>query len=135
LRLLGDVSGKNVVIGDEVTGKITIKLKNVPWDQALDVILKTKGLDMETRGGIIRVAPAPQLAAERTARLALAAERRAKVPTTVRLIPVNYAVAQELVPQIKELVSERGRVTYDQRTNVIIVEDIRENLEQAERLV
>lgn len=135
LRLLGDVSGKNVVIGDEVQGKITIKLKNVPWDQALDVILKTKGLDMETRGGIIRVAPADKLAAERAARLALAEERRKKVPTTVRLIPVNYAVAQELVPQIKELVSERGRVTYDQRTNVIIVEDIRENLEQAERLV
>lgn len=135
LRLIGDVSGKNVVIGDEVKGKITLRLKNVPWDQALDVILKTKGLDMETRGGIIRVAPADKIAAERTARLALAEERRKKVPTTVRLIPVNYAVAQELVPQIKELVSERGRVTYDQRTNVIIVEDIRENLEQAERLV
>jgi type IV pilus assembly protein PilQ len=135
LRLLGDVSGKNVVIGDDVKGKVTIKLKNVPWDQALDVILKTKGLDKETRGGIIRVAPQSKLDAERRARLAMQEERRKKIPTTVRLIPVNYAVAQELVPQIKELLSERGRVTQDQRTNVIIVEDIRDNLDQAERLV
>jgi type IV pilus assembly protein PilQ len=135
LRLLGDVSGKNVVIGDDVKGNITIKLKNVPWDQALDVILKTKGLDMEQRGGIIRVAPKVQLDAERTARLNLEVIRRQQVPTTVRLIPVNYAVAAELVPQIRELLSERGRVTFDQRTNVIIVEDIRDNLEQAERLV
>lgn len=135
LRLLGDVSGKNVVVGDDVNGKVTIKLKNVPWDQALDVVLKTKGLDQEVRGGIIRVAPKAKLDAEREARLKLEEERRKKIPTTVRLIPVNYAVAQELTPQIKELLSERGRVTFDERTNVIIVEDIRENLEQAERLV
>ncbi|MFZ9889912.1 MAG: type IV pilus secretin PilQ, partial [Myxococcota bacterium] len=108
---------------------------NVPWDQALDVILKTKDLDMESRGGIIRVAPAAKIAAERAARLALAVNRRQMVPTTVRLIPVNYAVASQLAPQIKELLSERGRVTFDQRTNVIIVEDIRDNLDQAERLV
>jgi len=136
LRLLGDVSGKNIVVGDDVKGKVSIKLKNVPWDQALDVILRTKGFDKEVKGGIIRIAKADVLAKERQARLELAASLREQSPTSVRLIPVNYGVAKELVPQIKELLSEkRGRATYDERTNVIIVEDVRENLEQAQQLV
>ena len=135
IRLIGDVSGKNVVVGDEVKGRITLKLKNVPWDQALDVILRTKGLGQETKGGIIRVVKGETLEKEREDRLKLADEREKKMPTTVRLIPVNYAVAAELVPQVKELLSARGKATNDARTNVIIVEDIRDNLEQAERLV
>lgn len=136
LRLLGDVSRKNVVVGEDVEGTVSIKLKNVPWDQALDVILRTKGLGKEVRGGIIRVAPQARLDAEREARLKLQKELVDKAPTTVRLIPVNYAVASELVPQIEKLLSEkRGRATFDERTNVIIVEDVRENLDQAEQLV
>jgi type IV pilus assembly protein PilQ len=135
IRLLGDVSGKNVVVGEDVKGRVTLKLKNVPWDQALDVILKTKDLGQETKGGIIRVVPQAKLDAEREARLKLQEEREKKLPTTVRLIPVNYAVANELVPQVEKLLSPRGKATFDARTNVIIVEDIRDNLEQAERLV
>jgi type IV pilus assembly protein PilQ len=135
IRLIGDVSGKNVVIGEDVKGKVTVKLKNVPWDQALDVVLKTKDLGREDRGGIIRVVPQAKLDAEREAQLKLQEEREKKLPTTVRLIPVNYAVANELTPQVKELLSTRGKVTFDARTNVIIVEDIRDNLDQAERLV
>lgn len=135
VRLIGDVSGKNVVVGEEVKGKVTVKLKNVPWDQALDVVLKTKDLGQETKGGIIRVVPQAKLDAEREARLKLQEEREKKLPTTVRLIPVNYAVAKELTPQVEKLLSARGKVTQDERTNVIIVEDIRDNLDQAERLV
>ncbi|MCP4499408.1 MAG: type IV pilus secretin PilQ [Deltaproteobacteria bacterium] len=135
LRLLGDVSGKNIVVGDDIKGKVSIKLKNVPWDQALDVILRTKGFDKEVKGGIIRIATADKLAKERQARLDLAAKLLVSEPTSVRLIPVNYGVAEELVPQIKELLSGRGKVTHDSRTNVIIVEDIRENLDQAQQLV
>jgi type IV pilus assembly protein PilQ len=135
IRLIGDVSGKNVVIGEDVKGKVTVKLKNVPWDQALDVVLKTKDLGREDRGGIIRVVPQAKLDAEREARLKLQDEREKKLPTTVRLIPVNYAIAGQLTPQVKELLSARGKVTFDARTNVIIVEDIRDNLDQAERLV
>jgi type IV pilus assembly protein PilQ len=135
IRLMGDVSGKNVVIGEDVKGKVTVKLKNVPWDQALDVVLKTKDLGREERGGIIRVVPQAKLDAEREARFKLQDEREKKLPTTVRLIPVNYAIAQQLTPQVKELLSARGKVTFDARTNVIIVEDIRDNLDQAERLV
>ena len=135
IRLIGDFSGKNVVVGEEVKGKVTVKLKNVPWDQALDIVLKTKDLGQETRGGIIRIVAQAKLDAERDARLKLQEEREKKLPTTVRLIPVNYAVATELVGQVKELLSQRGKVTSDTRTNVIIVEDIRDNLDQAERLV
>ncbi len=135
IRLLGDVSGKNVVVSEEVKGRVTLKLKNVPWDQALDVILKTKDLGQETKGGIIRVVPQAKLDTEREQRLKLAEDREKKLPTTVRLIPVNYAVANELTPQVEKLLSARGKVTFDARTNVIIVEDIRDNLEQAERLV
>jgi len=135
VRLIGDVSGKNVVVGEDVKGKVTLKLKNVPWDQALDVILKTKDLGQETRGGIIRVVPQAKLDAEREARLKLQEEREKKLPTTVRLIPVNYAVAKEMKDQVAGLLSPRGKVTIDDRTNVIIVEDIRDNLDQAERLV
>jgi type IV pilus assembly protein PilQ len=118
-----------------VKGKVTLKLKNVPWDQALDVILKTKDLGQETRGGIIRVVPQSKLDNEREARLKLQEEREKKLPTTVRLIPVNYAVAKEMEKQVAALLSPRGKVTTDERTNVIIVEDIRDNLDQAERLV
>ena len=135
VRLIGDVSGKNVVVGEDVKGKVTLKLKNVPWDQALDVILKTKDLGQETRGGIIRVVPQAKLDAEREARLKLQEEREKKLPTTVRLIPVNYAVAKEMKDQVAGLLSARGKVSIDDRTNVIIVEDIRDNLDQAERLV
>lgn len=135
IRLIGDVSGKNVVIGEDVKGKVTVKLKNVPWDQALDVVLKTKDLGREERGGIIRVVPQAKLDAEREARLKLQDEREKKLPTAVRLIPVNYAIARDLTPNVKELLSARGKVTFDARTNVIIVEDIRDNLDQAERLV
>ncbi len=135
IRLIGDVSGKNVVVAEDVKGKVTLKLKNVPWDQALDVILKTKDLGQETRGGIIRVVPQKKLDDEREARLKLAEEREKKLPTTVRLIPVNYAVAKEMKDQVQGLLSARGKVTVDDRTNVIIVEDIRDNLDQAERLV
>ncbi len=135
IRLIGDVSGKNVVVGEDVKGKVTVKLKNVPWDQALEVVLKTKDLGQETKGGIIRVVAQAKLDAERETRLKLQDDREKKLPTTVRLIPVNYAVASELTPQVKELLSARGKVTQDARTNVIIVEDIRDNLDQAERLV
>ncbi len=135
IRLIGDVSGKNVVVGEDVKGRVTIKLRNVPWDQALSVILRTKSLGQERRGGIIRIAPQQKLDEEQTARLKAAEDREKKQPTTVRLIPVNYAVANELTPQIKELLSDRGRVTFDERTNVIIVEDVRANLDQAEQLV
>ena len=124
LRLLADVSGKNLVYGEEVKGKITLKLKNVPWTQALEVVLQTKGLGSESKGNVIRIAPLDVLQKEEQARLDLAAQRELKGPLKTRVIPVSYASAKEMADKVKPLLSPRGTVTVDERTNTIIVRDV-----------
>ncbi|MEW5848491.1 MAG: type IV pilus secretin PilQ [Myxococcota bacterium] len=135
LRLIAEVSKLNIIASDEVKGTVTIKLRNVPWDQALDIILKVKGLGQEKQGNIIRVAPQKVLQLEKEIRDAEAQRRVVAEPTIVKLLPVNYANATEMLPQVQALLSPRGKATVDKRTNVIIVEDIRDNLVQAEKLV
>lgn len=125
LRLLADVSGNNFVFGEEVKGKVTLKLREVPWDQALDVVLKTKGLGMKQDGKVIRVATLDQLHKEDLAALELHEQRELKGPLTTRIIPVNYAPAKELAAHIKQLLSPRGTVSVDERTNTIIVRDVK----------
>ncbi len=135
LRLIADVSKKNIVVADDVSGKVTVSLRNVPWDQALDLILKTKGLGKEEMGNVIRVAKYEQIAKEQAA-LAEAAKARAPlIPLKVRLIPVNFAQAKEIDKQVKDVLTERGSVTVDERTNVLIVKDTQEALARAEGLV
>jgi type IV pilus assembly protein PilQ len=135
LRIIAEVSKKNLIVSDDVTGKITIRLRNVPWDQALDVILKTKGLDKEETGNILRVVKAEQLAAEREA----AVKRRESLENSgelkLRLIPVNYADANDMTERVKDLLSKRGSVTVDKRTNVLIVKDVSDSLARVEGLV
>jgi type IV pilus assembly protein PilQ len=135
LRIIADVSKRNIIVADNVSGKVTIRLRNVPWDQALDIILKSKGLDKEDLGNIIRVAPAKDLEEERK----LAAERMktklALDPLKVRLIPVNYAPATEMSTKVKDVLTERGTMNVDARTNVIIVKDTAEALARAEGLI
>jgi type IV pilus assembly protein PilQ len=136
IRILGDVSGKNIIVAGGIDGKVTLKLKQVPWDQALDVVLKTQDLGKEERGGVIRIVPQEKLNKERDDRLKAAKDREISLPTTVRLVPVNYAVAGDLAPKVKEVLSkDRGKITFDERTNVVILEDLKENLDQAERLI
>ena len=135
LRLIADVSKKNVVVADGVTGKVTVSLRNVPWDQALDIILKAKGLDKEELGNVIRVAPFEVIAKEQQARADAAKARAPLVPLKVRIIPVNFATASAVMPQVKDVLSERGTVTVDERTNVLIVKDTQEALARAEGLV
>ena len=135
LRLIADVSKLNVVASDDVKGKVTMKLRDVPWDQALEEILKVKGLGQVRRGRIIRVAPAKKLQEEQELKAKKRELMQKSVPTTVKLLVVNYASAKEMLPQVQKLLSKRGTASVDERTNVIIVEDIRENLVQAERLV
>ncbi|NJK89763.1 MAG: AMIN domain-containing protein [Myxococcales bacterium] len=135
LRLLADVSKLNIVAGEEVQGKVTIKLRNVPWDQALDIILSSRQLDKVRNGNIIRVAPTETLQAEEELRLKRREAQQELEPLKVRLIPVSYAVAQDIRPQVQALLSSRGKVNIDERTNVLIVEDIEEALVKVERLV
>jgi type IV pilus assembly protein PilQ len=125
LRLLADVSGKNLVYGEEVKGKITLKLKNVPWSQALKVVLQTKGLGAEHDGNVIRIATQDTLDKEEQTRLDVAAQRELKGPLFTRVIPVNYASAKEMAERIKPMLSPRGTLSVDERTNTIIVRDVR----------
>lgn len=124
LRLFADVSGKNFVVDEEVKGRVTIKLKNVPWDQALSVVLATKDLGMVRDGDIIRVAPRAELDSEEQARLDAYAARGDRGPLTTRIIVVNHARAEELLPHVHALLTKRGSATVDVRTNTIIVRDV-----------
>jgi type IV pilus assembly protein PilQ len=135
LRLIADVSKRNIVVADDVNGKVTVSLRNVPWDQALDLILKTKGLDKEELGNVIRIARYEDIAKEQEARAKAAEARKPLIPLKVRLIPVNFARAGDVSGRVKDVLSERGTVSVDDRTNVLIVKDIQENLAKAEGLV
>ena len=114
---------------------MTVSLRNVPWDQALDLVLKTKGLDKEEMGNVIRIAKIEDIAKEQTARAEAAKARAPLIPMKVRLIPVNFARAAEVAPRVKDVLTERGTVTTDDRTNVLIVKDVQEALARAEGLV
>ena len=135
LRLLAEVGGVNVVTADDVSGTVTIRMRNVPWDQALDVILQAKGLGLVRQGNLIRVAPLATLEAEREAAIARRKQQVQLAPLETRLVPVSYGLATELSARVSELLSDRGSVSVDERTNVLIVRDIVENLDDVEELV
>jgi len=135
LRLLADVGRVNIVTADDVAGNVTIRMRNVPWDQALDVVLQAKGLGMVRNGNLIRVAPLATLQKERELRLAAAKQEYELTPLETRLIPVSYAQADELQARAKDLLSPRGSIAVDERTNVLIARDIAGNLNNIEELV
>jgi type IV pilus assembly protein PilQ len=135
LRMLADVGHVNMVVAEDVSGSITIRMRNVPWDQALDVVLQAKGLGMVRTGNLIRVAPLATLQKERELQ---AARRKAEfeaTPLETRLIPVNYANAEEVQARAKDFLSPRGSLAVDDRTNIIIARDIPANLNHIEELV
>ncbi len=135
LRVIAEVSKKNIVVADDVTGKVTIRLRNVPWDQAFELILRSKNLGKEEMGNIVRVAPLKQLEEEAKLREERRKAQIRQEELIVQLIPVNYATAQEMSSRVKEVLSERGTVTVDTRTNVLIVRDISSNISRARSLV
>jgi type IV pilus assembly protein PilQ len=135
LRLIADVSDLNIIAGDEVSGTVTIRLVDVPWDQALDVILLTKGLGFVRVGNVLRIAPAEMLKTEEEARLQ---ERRAKEKLedlVVKLQPVNYANVGEVAKLVKRLLTPRGTVDVDTRTSTVIIKDIPSVIDEATALV
>jgi len=135
LRILAEVSKKNLVVADDVKGTVTIRLRNVPWDQALDLILRSKGLGKEEEGNIIRIAPLERLQAEREAAAKAQEAKEIAQPLLVRIIPVNYALASEIAPKVQDLLTKRGSLTVDQRTNTIIVKDVADAISRAQALV
>jgi type IV pilus assembly protein PilQ len=135
LRLLAEVGGVNIVTSDDVQGSVTIRMRDVPWDQALDVIMEAKGLGAERKGNLIRVAPQAVLEKERELAIARRTQQVQLAPLETRLVPVSYATAANVQPRIQEVISSRGTVSVDERTNVLIVRDIVDNLDEVEELV
>jgi type IV pilus assembly protein PilQ len=128
LRLICEISGYNLILDEEVTGKISLKLDTVPWDQALDLVLLQRDLGVVTRGNIMRVATKAKLQREqadiqKVRKAALEAQEAMKTlaPLQTEFIQINYATAAELMPKVQDFLTERGRVTFDQRTNMLIV--------------
>jgi len=139
LQLLADASGQNIVVSDSVTGNVTLRLQNVPWDQALDIVLRTKGLDKRRQDNVIIVAPQAELASREKAELAARKDVQELAPLRSEYLQVNYAKAQDMAGLIKtqtnSLLSPRGSVAVDDRTNTLLLQDTADRLADVRRLV
>jgi type IV pilus assembly protein PilQ len=136
LRVLADVSGLNIIATDDVKGKVTLHLSDVPWDQALDLILRSNRLEMTREGNVVRISTVERLKEEREALRAAQDAERELEPLRVRYVRVNYARADEsLIDKVKGVLTERGSVTFDERTNTIIVRDIPRGIDDANELI
>ncbi len=135
LRLIAEVSDLNLIAGDEVKGAVTIRLVDVPWDQALDVVLLTKGLGFVRVGNILRVAPSDILAAEEELRLQERRNKEKLEDLMVKLLPVNYAAVKDMQKLVKRLLSSRGTVNIDERTNTLIMKDIASVIDESVALI
>jgi type IV pilus assembly protein PilQ len=141
LQLLAETSGKNIVVSDTVQGNVTLRLRNVPWDQALDIVMTTKGLDMRQNGNVIMVAPAEEIAARETADLEARNQIRELEPMYSEFLQVNYAKAGDLAGLISAesggtgMLSERGSIAVDERTNTLLVQDTAQRLQDIRRMV
>lgn len=142
LQLLADTSGQNIVVSDTVKGNVTLRLQNVPWDQALDIVMKAKGLDMRRQDNVILVGPADELAAREKADLQARRDVEELAPLRSDYLQVNYAKATDLAALIKAsggggsaLLSSRGSVAVDERTNTLLLSDVPEKLADIRRLV
>jgi len=157
LQLIADFTGLNVVVSDSVTGNVTLRLKNVPWDQALDIIMNTKGLDKRQKGNVLYIAPAEEIAAREKAQLEADKEVQELAPLRTEIFTLNYANANEMASILKaregsgalagvgglegrvkvdhNLLSARGSITVDTRTNSLLIQDTNEKLEEIRELI
>jgi type IV pilus assembly protein PilQ len=147
LQLLADASGQNIVVSDSVQGSVTLRLQNVPWDQALDIVLRTKGLDKRQEGNVIIVAPADELSAREKAELSAKKDIQALEPVRSEYLQVNYAKASDIASLLKgtnvtggaagsnSVLSARGTVSVDDRTNTLLLQDTADRLADVRRLV
>lgn len=139
LQQIADFVGFNLVAGDAVQGNITLRLQNVPWDHALDIILKQKGLDMRRSGNVILIAPREKIAAREKSELEARSRVEQLAPLHSDLIRVNFAQADDLAGLIEaeenSLLSPRGNVAVDERTNTLLVRDTAERLVEIRELV
>jgi len=143
LQLIADVSNLNIVVADSVQGNLTLRLTNVPWDQALDIIMDARNLDKRENGNVIWIGPTAEISAREQQLLQAQLDRRILEPLQTVLIPISYAKATDLVDLIQSsntdseygLLSERGSVTMDDRTNTLLVTDTAEKIVEIQKLV
>ncbi len=145
LQIIADIAGKNLVVSDSVTGELTLRLENVPWDQALDIVLKTKGLTKNIDGDVLWVAPTAEVAANEKQELEALKQREQLSPLVTEVIQINYANVTDLEDLIGDrsgnsgeggsFLSDRGKVSVDERTNVLILQDTREKLADIRAMV
>ena len=141
LQLLADASGQNIVVSDTVKGSVTLRLQSVPWDQALDIVLRTKGLDKRRDGNVIIVAPAEELASREKADLASRKDIQELAPLRTEYLQINYAKAADLALLLKgggnanSVLSSRGSVAVDERTNTLLLVDTSDGLDAIRKMV
>ncbi len=135
LRILADVSGFNIITSDTVKGTVTMKLRNVPWDQALDVILRNNGLDKIQEGNIIRVATRAEIQAEKEAEEKIQTAEVKIAPLETHVIDVNYELASSMKGNLETIKSERGSVDINERTNTLIIKDTHSKVTEMMKLI
>jgi len=145
LQLIADVSDLNIVVADSVGGNLTLRLTNVPWDQALDIVMDARNLDMRKNGNVLWIGPTAEIAAREQQLLQAQLDRRTLEPLQTVLIPLSYAKAEDIMNLIQEsanqvdseygLLSERGSVTIDERTNTLLVTDTAEKIVEVRELI
>lgn len=147
LQLIADVSGLNIVVADNVSGNLTLRLTNVPWDQALDIVLDARNLDKRENGNVIWIAPTADIAAREQQLLQAMRDRKELEPLVTALISVSYATAEDLQSLIDQsrqsggdgtdagLMSDRGTIAIDERTNTLMVTDTPDRVEAIQKLV
>src|SRR5450432_1531781 len=141
LQLLADTSGQNIVVSDSVAGNLTLRLQNVPWDQALDIVLRTKGLDKRRQDNVIIIGPTEELATREKSELTARKDIQELSPLRSEFLQVNYAKVSDLAKLIKStgakdsMLSSRGTLSIDERTNTLLVQDTADKLADVRRLV
>jgi type IV pilus assembly protein PilQ len=139
LQIIADYNEFNLITSDTVTGNITLRLDGVPWDQALDIILKVKGLDKRMQGNILMVAPSDELTEREAKNLQAQQQVDELAPLYSEYVQINYAKANELAELIKNegtsLLSARGSVSVDERTNTLLIRDTAKIIEELKRMV
>ncbi|WP_018946794.1 type IV pilus secretin PilQ [Thioalkalivibrio sp. AKL17] len=139
LQLLADFTDLNIVVSDDVDGNITLRLNNVPWDQALDIIMQSRGLDKRMEGNVLFVGPAEQIAARERQRMEAERDRQELEPLRTEFVQINFAQADQIAELIRgeedRFLSERGSMTVDSRTNTLLVQDTQRRIEDIRELV
>jgi type IV pilus assembly protein PilQ len=139
LQVIADFTGLNIITSDTVTGSLTLRLKDIPWDQALDIIMQTKGLDMRKNGNVVLIAPREELALKEKQQLEAQQQISDLEPLQTEMFQLNYqkadAVQKLLSDKDGKFLSKRGNAVVDARTNILFVQDTTARLEEVRRLI